>query len=165
MDINTERNKHLRHNRHMMQSIDSSTSSFHSNGTDDNNYDDDIMISFTKNSIYSYSTDPKFNKYIGKHKYYVFLLLRIFNPFKKIILIESTLTNILNVFILKKEEQHKQNSIFIFYNHNSNLVTKIKYIGIFCLDDGENKHNQFIYTDNEQLLNVNHSHSNTKTLS
>lgn len=150
----TKREKQKR--KHMMPSISTdSNNSFYENDYDnDNDNDDDIMVSFTKNSIYSYSTDPIFQKYIGKHKYYAFVLLQLFNPFKKITLIENSLSNILNVFILqpkREEEQQKQNTIFIFYN-NSNLVSKIKYIGIYNLDDGENHNRSFIYTDNQQLL-------------
>jgi hypothetical protein len=151
MDIYSSTTTKREIRNHMMPSISTdSNDSFYEN---ENDNDDDVMVSFAKNSIYSYSTDPTFQKYIGKHKYYAFFLLRIFNPFKKIMFIENTLSNILNVFILqpkREEEKQKQNTIYIFYN-NSNLVTKIKYIGIYDLDDNEN-HSQFIYTDNQQLL-------------
>lgn len=139
--------------RTMMPSTDSTSSidSYYSN-SNNNDEEDDTMMMFTKNSIYSYSSDPKFEKYIGKHKYYAYVLLHIFNPFKKVFLIESTLSNILNIFILnpkKEEEKEKQNSIYIFYNIHSNNVTKIKYIGICSLDEG-----RIFYTDNQKLLNA-----------
>ena len=154
--INTSTLKERKTNTRTMMPSTDSTSSIDSYYIDGNSNDeeDDTMVMFTKNSIYSYSTDPKFEKYIGKHKYYAYVLLRIFNPFQKIKLIESTLSNILNIFILKPkkdEEKEKQNSIYIFYNINSNLVTKIKYIGICSLDEDEGR---IFYTDNQKLLNT-----------
>lgn len=166
-------NKNL---RSVMHSTDSSSSmdSIYSD-------DEDDMIIFTNHSIYSYPTDPRFEKYIGKQKFFVYVLLRIFNPFKNIVLIESTLTNILNVFFSKikreKEIHQKENTIYIFYNENSNIVTKIKYIGINSninsdVNSDVNNAGNNDYNCNQSLLktspNSEHEHyrdSNAESLS
>jgi hypothetical protein len=50
-----------------------------------------------------------FSKYIGKNRMYVYFLLRLFNPFSKIILQSSNLSNILKYRVDKRV-------IYIFYD-------------------------------------------------
>jgi len=62
-----------------------------------------------------------FSKYIGKNRMYVYFLLRLFNPFSKIILQASSLSNILKY-------RGDKRVIYIFYDVTTKTVTCIKKI-------------------------------------
>jgi hypothetical protein len=62
-----------------------------------------------------------FSKYVGKHRLYVYFWLRLFNPFSKIVLRASSLSN-----ILKYREDKRL--IYIFYDPTSKKVSRIKKI-------------------------------------
>lgn len=71
--------------------------------------------------VKSNQEDAVFSKYIGKNRIYVYILLKLFNPFSKIILRVNTLSKIIKYRYDKKQ-------IYVYYDPNTRNVSSIKKI-------------------------------------
>lgn len=89
---------------------------------DDELYTEDFMDSNVKTS----NNSRVFEKYIGMNKYYVFFILFMKNPFSPFLILESTPSNMRNIYHSK--DPRYNNCIYIFFNPATNKVTHIRHI-------------------------------------
>lgn len=97
-------------------------------GNNQEHEDNDDIYSEEDMYIYVNSSNNSrvFEKYIGMNKYYVFFILFLKNPFSRLMLLETTPSNIINIYHSKKACYN--DCIYIFFNTLTNKVTHIRYI-------------------------------------
>jgi hypothetical protein len=80
--------------------------------------DEEIILLNTDNNPSHY------DKYINKHKLLVYVVLKMANPLTKVVLVEYSAENVFNH---NTRIVPTLNSIYVFYNINTNKVKCIKY--------------------------------------
>jgi hypothetical protein len=117
-------NTHLRNQKQVLIKTDDKNNNFR---LYDEEYDSDMDTEIhLDDRLVILNNSYKFKKYIGFNKYYVFIILRILNPFKKIELVEGTPSNMHRIFYSKDKKY--SNCIYIFYNNITNRVINVRYI-------------------------------------
>lgn len=108
----TNNTSHLRIQTHMLISNDEE---------DEDLYTKELMY----NNVKSCNNSRTFEKYIGMNKYYVFFILFIKNPFSRFMLLETTPSNMINIYHSK--DPHHNNCVYIFFNPITNKVSHIRH--------------------------------------